>query len=299
MAEKRLGEQFKDFMTLGGYRPKTIEGYICAVEQLVEAVGQKPPRQITEPDVGSYLLFLKEEKNVAPGTFGIALYANRLFFSSFLGRDWTVFSIARPTREKKLPVVLSRGQVAGILRCVQTPAYRVCLTTIYACGLRLMEGATLTPEQIDGDRMTVHIHGKGGKDRYVPLPEAALSMLRDHWCTHRSPNWLFPAPIRKGRKDNAGGDERPVTESGLRGAFLRAREKAGVRKKAHIHTLRHSYATHLLEAGVSLRLIQANLGHTSARTTQVYTHLTVKVRKNAIDPINRLMDGLKPGSDSE
>lgn len=300
MEERCLREQFEDFLVLGGYRPKTIAGYVSAVQQVVDATKGKPPRRITESEVFNYLLFLLEEKKVATGTYGVALYGNKLFFNGFLDRDWKVFEFARPMRQKKLPVVLSREEVARILQCVNEPAYRVCLTTIYGCGLRLMEGATLTPEQVNGDRKTVHIHGKGGKDRYVPLPTSLLNLLRDHWRTHRSPKWLFLAPIRKGRSNDPDVDgSRPVTEDGLRGAFYRARDKAGVRKKVSIHTLRHSYATHLLEDGVNLRLIQAYLGHNSARTTQIYTHLTLKVRESAVGSIDRMMDGLLPSRDTE
>jgi len=117
-------------------------------------------------------------------------------------------------------------------------------------------------------------------------------MLRAHWRTHRSPQWLFPAPVRRGTRYFVPAGAGPISRSSLQSAFGRARQQSGVHKRAHVHTLRHSYATHLLEAGVNLRLIQTYLGHTSARTTQLYTHLTQEVRQTAVDPINRLMQGL-------
>jgi site-specific recombinase XerD len=202
-----------------------------------------------------------------------------------LGRAWTVFDIARPKGEKKLPVVLSRNKVNRILAAVRIPVYRVCLTTLYSCGLRLLEGARLQVPDVDGDRELLHIHGKGGNDRMVPLPKATLALLREHWRTHRHPLWLFPATGRA--RHNPGSD--PISRSSLQSAFVRAVRQCGIRKRAHVHTLRHSYATHLLEAGVALPLIQEYLGHSSIRTTMIYTHLTRELRAGALEPINDLM----------
>lgn len=203
-----------------------------------------------------------------------------------------MLELARPARHFKLPVVLSREEVRLILREVTIPVYRVCLTTIYSCGLRLLEGARLKPSHIDSERMQLHLPGKGNRDRCIPLPVATLEMLREHWCTHHSPDWLFPAPTRHGLKHSLAHDGGPVTRSSLQGALRSAVKKSGVRKRAHVHTLRHSYATHLLEDGVNLRIIQAALGHTSPQTTAIYTHLTQEVRQAALVPINRLTDGL-------
>ncbi len=290
--EAPLGEQFAKFMVVHGLRPKTIKTYDWAVRSLVTHCGSKPPRRIIEKEVFDYFLYLKEDKKVARGTFSIALFGNKLFFADFLRRDWEVFRIARPVREKKLPVVLSRPEVARILGCIDTPVYRACLTSIYMCGLRIMEGATLTVQQVDGDRKTFHIHGKGGKDRYVDVPEQGIGMLRGFWRTHRSPTLMFPSPGRNAPGPKSDPNTHHVTASSVQRAFHLARERAGVNKAAHVHTLRHSYATHLLEDGVSLRIIQEYLGHKSLRTTQIYTHLTRKIRKTAANPINRLMDGL-------
>ena len=224
------------------------------------------------------------------GTFSINLCGIRFFWKDTLGLEWKIFDLAKPRYDKKLPVVLSRDEVWRILDEVTIDVYRVCLTTIYSCGLRLLEGATREIPQIDTPRMQLHIHGKGGRDRFVPLPEGTLLMLRSFWRTHRCPIWLFPAVTRMGLKHSLETDEAgPIHRSSLQGAFHRARDKAGIRKKAHIHTLRHSYATHLLEDGVNLRLIQRYLGHSSVRTTQIYTHLTREVCALGKDPVNRLM----------
>jgi site-specific recombinase XerD len=140
--------------------------------------------------------------------------------------------------------------------------------------------------------MLLHVHGKGNRDRNVPLPAPLLPRLRDYWRTHRSPAWLFPAPTRRGLQHSLAHQGGPVTRSSLQSAFRRAWRKSGIAKRASVHTLRHSYGTHLHEAGVSLRVIQEILGHRSVRTTQIYTHLTSAVRATLTDPLTDLMSGL-------
>jgi site-specific recombinase XerD len=135
----------------------------------------------------------------------------------------------------------------------------------------------------------LHTHGKGAKDRFVPLPDAALVLLREHWRTHRNPLWLFPTGTRSHAAPLHDPGVGPISRSSLQSAFVRAVKKCGIRKRAHVHTLRHSCATHLLEAGVTLQLIQEYLGHKSARTTTLYTHLTRELRDAALEPINDLM----------
>lgn len=275
-------------MQLAGYSARTQEAYVGAVRQVFEHF-QCTPAQLTEEQLREYFLYLANERKVSRPTATIALCGVKFFFERTLKRDWTAFQLIRPRPEKKLPVVLSREEVRRILGQVHTPAYRVCLKTIYSCGLRLLEGARLQVQDIDSGRMLLHIHGKGGKDRYVPLPERTLELLREFWKTHRSRPWVFPATTR-GVKP--GGQIHPLTDSSLQKAFKRALERAGISKRAHIHSLRHSYATHLLEMGVNLRVIQESLGHGSARTTQIYTHLTQEARDAAIHPLNELMKDL-------
>lgn len=294
--DHELLERLAEDLYLAGRSDRTVECYVAAVRRFSEVCG-KPLIDVEERDLCSYLADLTKKK-VARGTHSIALCGTRFFFRKTLGREWDMLNIARPRYDKKLPVVLSREEVWRILGCVTIPVYQACLTTIYSCGLRLMEGATLSIPRIDSARMQLHISGKGGRDRYVPLPEATLHMLRDHWRTHRSEMWLFPAPTRKGLKHSIATNAGPVTRSSLQSAFCRARDKAGIHKKAHVHTLRHSYATHLLEDNVNLRLIQSYLGHTSSRTTELYTHLTREVRATGKNPIERLMQRPRPTSRS-
>lgn len=275
-------------LQLRGYADRTVEAYVHAVAQLARFY-QTSPDQLSEEQVRQYLLHLSTVQKVARGTHTIALCGIKFFYRQTLGRSWTVLDVARPKGENKLPVVLSRDEVWRVLDAVRIAVYRVCLTTIYACGLRLMEGIRLQVPDVDGDRTLLHIHGKRAKDRYVPLPDDTLALLRDHWRTHRNPAWLFPTGTRSHiapRGDPAVG---PVSRSSLQSAFCRAVKQSGVHKRAHVHTLRHSYATHLLEAGVTLQLIQEYLGHTSLRTTAIYTHLTRELRAAALQPINGLM----------
>ena len=275
-------------LQLRGYADRTVEAYVHAVAQLAR-FSQTSPDQLSEDQVRQYLLHLSTVQKVARGTHTIALCGIKFFYRQTLGRSWTVLDVARPKGEKKLPVVLSRDEVWRVLDAVRIAVYRVCLTTIYACGLRLMEGIRLQVPDVDGDRTLLHIHGKRAKDRYVPLPDDTLALLREHWRTHRNPAWLFPTGTRSHVAPHGDPAVGPVSRSSLQSAFCRAVKQSGVHKRAHVHTLRHSYATHLLEAGVTLQLIQEYLGHTSLRTTAIYTHLTRELRDAALQPINGLM----------
>jgi integrase/recombinase XerD len=165
----------------------------------------------------------------------------------------------RPAPEKKLPVILSRAEVRQILSRIRLPRYKVCLTTIYSCGLRLQEGTHLQVADIDSARQMIHVrHGKGAKDRYVPLPQRTLQLLRQYWKTHHNPVLLFPA---EGRNHiNLARSSEPLSRSSVQDVFHAALKKSGNNKRASVHTLRHSWATHLLEAGVNLRLIQELAG---------------------------------------
>lgn len=286
-----LRQRMIEDMQLRGFSARTQECYVAAVRQLAQHY-HRSPDLIQEEELRQYFLYLANQKKVARATATIALCGIKFFFEHTLHQNWTTLRFVRPAREKKLPVVLSRDEVRRILSLVRIPVYRACLTTIYACGLRLLEGAHLQVPDVDSGRMLLHIHGKAKKDRYVPLPQPTLQMLRSYWQTHRSPQWLFPAPTRHGLQHSLAHHGGPVTRSSLQSAFRRALLKSGISKRAHVHTLRHSYATHLLEAGVNLRIIQDNLGHGSARTTQVYTHLTREAKATLTDPLNQLMADL-------
>jgi len=264
--------------------------YVRAVRQLAEHY-RKSPDLISEEELRQYFLYVKNVKQYSRSASTIALCGIKFFFEQTLHRDWTTLRFVRAPREKKLPVILSLEEVHRLLDCVRLPRYRVCLTTIYSCGLRLQEGTHLKVPDIDSSRMLIHVrHGKGGKDRYVPLPHRTLARLRQYWVTHRHPVLIFPAPGRGGNSLSTA--TAPMPRSSVQGAFREALKDSGIHKHASVHTLRHSWATHLLEAGVNLRLIQHYLGHNSPSTTALYTHLTVKAEATATEAINRLLDAL-------
>ena len=280
-----LRQKMIEDMQLRGFAARTQEAYLSAVRQLARYY-HKSPDQINEEELRQYFLFLKNEKHASRATCTIALCGIKFFFERTLGREWKTFEFLRPPKEKKLPVVLSVEEVSCILKHVRLYHYRICLTTIYACGLRLLEGAHLQVGDIDGQRKMLHLHqAKGNKDRYVPIPDACLTMLRHYWRFHRNPVWLFPAQ---------GENSQPMHESGLQKAFRAAVQEAGIHKKATVHTLRHSYATHLLEAGVNLRIIQSYLGHTSPKTTAIYTHLTSITEAQSRETVEKIVASLWP-----
>ncbi len=285
-----LRKRMIECLQLRGLAERTQEAYTRAVRQLA-AHYHKSPDRISEAELRQYFLYLKNVKHYSRPTMTVAICGIRFFYEQTLQRNWAIFGIVRPAPEKKLPVILSLAEVRQILAGVRLPRYKVCLTTIYSCGLRLQEGTHLQVADIDSARMMIHVrHGKGAKDRYVPLPQRTLQMLRQYWRTHRNPLLLFPAEGRD-HIDLAQATE-PMSKSSVQDAFHAALKKSGNNKRASVHTLRHSWATHLLEAGVNLRLIQEWLGHSSPATTSVYTHLTVKAEQLGAQTIDQLMSDL-------
>jgi len=286
-----LRERMSADMQLRGLAEKTQEAYLRAVRQLAAYCG-KPPDQIDEEDLRQYFLYLKNEKKASRSACTIAICGIKFFFERTLQREWVTFDLVRPPKSKKLPVVLSREEVRQVLSNLRQFHYRVCLTTIYSCGLRLGEGVRLQVVDIDSDRQLLHVRqGKGARDRYVPLPTTILLLLRQQWRVHRHPQWLFPARQKPQTTTH------PMNVSGVQRAFKAALADSSIQKHATVHTLRHSYATHLLEEGVNLRVIQAYLGHKSPTTTAIYTHLTRAAQSGATIIIEQLMADLSLESD--
>lgn len=280
-----LRQKMIEDMQLRGLSERTQQSYVAAVRGLAQYYG-KSPAVLSEGELRAYLLYLKNEKKVAASTCIQVLCGLKFLYQNTLRRSWPILDFVKPTSERKLPVVLSRGEVERILGCLQRPHYRACLSAIYGCGLRLQEGRGLQVRDIDSSRMTVHVRsGKGHRDRYVPLPEETLQLLRRYWKQHRNRVWLFPSPA-EGNMHRA---ERPLSGSGVQKAFRAALRASGLAKAASVHTLRHSYATHLLEAGVSLRLIQSYLGHASLATTAIYLHLTPNAEAAAVAALNQVV----------
>jgi integrase/recombinase XerD len=282
-----LRKRMTEDLQLKGYAKATQESYLKSVCKLACHYG-KSPDQVSEEELRAYFLHLGQVERCSRGTLKIAISGIRFFFAVTLQRQWPVLGLIRAGKEKKLPVVLSRAEVRTVLGCVRAPVYRSCLNTIYGCGLRIGEGVAVQVGEVDGERKFLRVRGKGNKVRQVPLSEPTLESLRAFWKLHRSKPWLFPARLQPRARNEDG----HVDLCNLRQAFHAALLQSGINKPATVHSLRHSYATHLLEAGVQLRLIQEILGHRNPSTTAIYTHLTAEVRAQIVDPLQALTQNL-------
>lgn len=274
-------------LQLAGMGDRTQQCYTRAVRMLVDFYG-KTPDLITETELENYFLHRRNVSKWSAATMRICYSGIKFFFINVLKRDWHTLSLIAAKREKRLPSVLSLDEIRKILGSVNTPQNKAFLTTVYSCGLRLNEALHLQVGDIDANLMRIHVHrGKGAKDRYVPLPNSTLLRLRDYWATHRNPVLIFPA---LGRGGNQGPTATiPMNKSSVQGALRRVLAQLKIKKRVSIHTLRHSYATHLLEAGVNIRRIQQYLGHSSLISTMVYLHLTTQGHEHAYGIINDLM----------
>lgn len=279
-------------MKLQAIGPRTEQAYYACVRQLSEFY-DRSPELITFEEFRQYCIHLKTVKQVARQTATQVICAFKLFWEKTLHRPWPrELELVRANPEFKLPVVLSASETRAILSKVEALDHRVCLITIYSCGLRLSEGVKLEVRDIDSARMLIHIRGgKGNRDRYVPLPQRTLELLREQWKSHHHPTLLFPAKGR-GARTGAPTATRPMCRSTLQRAFRLALQASGVKKDAHVHTLRHSYATHLLEQGENLRQIQVNLGHTNPAVTALYAHLTSLCQTQHQKRLNEFMSNL-------
>lgn len=285
-----LQQRMAEDMELRGLAPATQDAYQRHVEQLALYFG-KSPGLVTDEEFRQYFLHLKQ-RGLSRSTTTVAISAFKFLFEVTLRQPWPRLDLYRPRPIHTLPVVLSIDEVWQILNHLTLPHHYACLATIYSCGLRISEGANLQVSQIDSARMQLQIRGaKGCKDRYVPLPARTLTLLRSLWLTHRNPVWLFPSLGRRGVDPRTA--TKPIHGCTLRAAFHAARRDAGITKSACIHTLRHSWATHLLEAGVNLRIIQLWLGHRSPSTTAIYTHLTQKAEALATGALDTLTAGMQ------
>lgn len=294
-----LRQRMTENMQLRGLAPKTQKAYVGAVSKLAKFY-QKSPDLLSSEEVRAYLLHLVREEKMPANSFRPCLAGIRFLFERTLEKKWDILDLARPRPQKKLPTVLTIEEVHSILSQVKLPAYRMCLRLIYSCGLRVSEGANMKVADIDGKQKCLLVRGgKGGKERRVPVPETALEELRNHYrAVHlqRPPDfdyltqsaapktvppseWLFPGQAYR----------RPIDVTSIQAAFRKAWKSTGISKHPTVHSLRHSYATHLLEAGVDLRVIQELLGHSDVRTTTIYTHLTDVITAQARDVIQRLL----------
>jgi len=288
-----LRQQMLAALQLSGKAERTQQAYVREV-LLLSQFYDKSPNLISEKELQHYLLHRQSVDGLAPASMRICYSGIRFFYQHVLKRDWHTFALIRAQTAHHLPAVLSIEEVRRLLASATPLHNQGYFTTVYSLGLRLQEALSLQVSDIDGPRLQVHVHrGKGAKDRYVPLPEDTLTLLRTYWTTHRHTTWLFPATGRDQKHSSSATS--PMRRTSVQGAFRTAKHRAGITKTGvAIHTLRHSYATHLLEAGVNPRLIQRYLGHTQLETTMIYLHLTHKGHEDAYERLNALMHGLLP-----
>lgn len=282
----QLHERFKREIKLQGKSPSTIDSYARSLKRLLTYFDCHP-NELTKDDLKLYFSDLVTSRSWS--TVKVDRWGLRLFWERILGKKWNWPDIVKPPRVKTLPDILTIDEVDRIMVALEKLRYHVCLFTIYSLGLRLTEGTTLKVSDIDSARMMVHIrNAKGNKDRMVPLPKQTLYLLRRYWVTHQNPNLLFPAvqfgPAKKKYT------KKPMDKGGVQTAFKLATGDCNIHKKATVHTLRHSYATHLVEAGVNLRLIQEYLGHSNPNTTVIYARLSKPSLDNSEKLIQKLMD---------
>lgn len=290
MKSKLQGKMIED-LQLRGYAERTQTSYARAVRQL-ENYWHFPAEEIGEQQVRDYFLYCKNEAGWSAATMRIAYSGIKFFYTQTLPMDWETIRLLKIKRLSIPPTVLSIDEVRLILKTARQPQIRVFLSTVYSCGLRLSEALNLEVGDIDKERMTIRVRdGKGAKERFVPLPESTYLLLRAYWVTHRNERLLFPALGR--RRDQGPTALKPMAMGSVQGALRKIlKQLPKIRKHATIHTLRHSYATHLLEAGVNLRIVQQYLGHASLVNTMIYLHVTNLGNDDASGRINRLMGGI-------
>lgn len=289
--ERVWDERMLEDLRLQGYSERTCMSYLRNVAKLENYFGFAP-EELSDEQLRAFFVHVKQDLRYSRSTSTQLICAIKFFYEKTLKKPWPQeVLLVRPPREHKLPVVLSADEVRRILKGVEQPHHRVCLKLIYACGLRLGEALRLQIGDIDTGNAQLHVRlGKGGRDRYVPLAPRTIAMLRWFWKSHRNATWLFPAPGQGGQGMSSACE--PMSRTTLQRAFRLALRDSGLKKAAHIHTLRHSWATHLLEAGVDLRHIQTWLGHASPKTTALYTHLTQLARRRAIERLQGIVEDL-------
>lgn len=291
-------QRLTELLTLRSLAPRSSEQYLSNVRKLATWCGGDPAG-LSEARVREYLLYLKSTRQFSPSSMRTACAALSFYYRHGQGRDWKLFDLVSSRDRKKLPQVLTREEIARLFAVLKEERFRMILRLIYGCGLRIGEAVKLEVRDIRVQETGAHLvirEGKGGKDRLVPLPESLLRELRVWWRTHRHPTLLFPKLGRRWWNRPASAIAgvvarvvQPMPIGSIQHCFQLAAALAKLPEGSCVHTLRHSYATHLLEEGVSLRLISAYLGHSSLDTTVIYTHLTMVNAEQARRAVERLL----------
>jgi len=280
---KEIIDTMDNELKLNGYSPKTRKAYLGHIKRFID-FNFKVTKDLDGENIRKYLLFLLETKEGTHSYVNQAVSAIKFFFQKVLKQYDIIINIPRPKREYKLPVVLSQQEVFKILNGVENYKHRAILFLTYSAGLRVGEVVRLKVEDISSERKLIHIRqGKGKKDRYTVLSDIALNILREYFKKYSPEKWLFPGEA----------EEKHLTERTVQRIFEKALLKSGVSKKVSVHSLRHSFATPLLEGGTDLRYIQELLGHKSSKTTEIYTHVSEKDIGKIESPLDRFVNNLE------
>jgi site-specific recombinase XerD len=281
---KPLYQEMQQALLLQGKRPKTIDAYSRGIRRVADYV-DRCPDNLTADELKSYFASLVHSHSWS--TVKLDRNGIQFFYRHVLGKPWDWVMIVKPPEVRSLPDILTREETLDVINIIRKLRYRVFFLTLYSMGLRLGEGLQLKVGDIDGQRHRVHIRcAKGGKDRYVPLPEVPLDVLRRYWSTQRHPQLLFPNPTGGAQQMHRA--TTPMNCGGVQLAIKAAVADCGIQRNISPRSLRHGYATHMLELGVDLREIQSILGHVRPETTARYAHLTDVTSANASKQLQRM-----------
>ncbi len=273
-----LRQKMINEMVLRRFSPKTQEAYVSAVAGLARFYKQSPEK-IDKERIKAYLVHLMQDRKLSWSSCNVAVSGLRFFYTQTLGMDSMFLSIPPRKKDNRLPEILSAEELERLFSALTNQKHRTLLMTTYAAGLRVSEVVSLKVTDIDSKRMMIRVQqGKGSKDRYTILSKRLLTELRIYYKMYRPPVWLF----------SSSNPEQPLSDRAAQRIYYHAKDKAGIKKGKGIHTLRHCFATHLLEAGVDLRTIQMLMGHSSIMTTMVYLQVTRKHLSSTQSPLDLL-----------
>jgi integrase/recombinase XerD len=276
--DSSLPHQYLEKLVEKRYSPNTIKTYISYMKAFAEEFKQHSLESVTNAQINDYLLNLIRNKGISASQQNQRISAIKFYYEQVLGRERAYYKLIRPKKEKKLPKVLTVDEVELILKQCKNLKHKCILMTIYSGGLRRSELINLKLTDIDSQRMLIRIsHSKGNKDRYTLLSEKLTQLLRIYYQAYKPKYWLF---------EGQGGGQYSATS--IEKIFHRALKNAQIKKHSTPHTLRHSFATHLLEQGISLRYIQELLGHSSIVTTEIYTHVSTRHLSKIQNPLDNL-----------
>jgi site-specific recombinase XerD len=275
----KLHDRMQEDLLLKAYSPHTQRAYLSCARHFARHY-LRSPEEMGEQEIRGFLLYLVRDRKASPATLGMYINALKFLYNVTLKRPEAVKGISHPKRPKTLPVILSPEEVLRVLAAISSVKYKAIIATAYAAGLRISEVCGLRLADIDSQRRRLHIRaGKGKKDRYVMLGESLLALLRQYYQEARPKGeYLFP-----GQKP-----QRPISTTAVRQVLRKVIRETGLAKRVTMHTLRHCFATHLLEAGTDIRILQVLLGHSSIRTTLRYTHITDRLVQKLVSPLDMI-----------